>query len=214
MQKLERIYSSRFTIVKIQHPAKAFAIKYRIIDRNNVFGTDAYTGIIKVTDQVTEYEMWRIHAKKRINRIPLDLPPLIFETEALWFKIPREIYSSTESRHMDFIGGIHALEHTAISMFPLLVMVDRNDLGGLSTLYHPQLNSAAVFIFDGIPGGAGLNREAFRYLESLLEYTRSVISGCPCQSGCPSCVHSPKCGSGNRPIDKNSAIFILEQLIH
>ncbi|MGD8261418.1 MAG: DEAD/DEAH box helicase [Desulfobacterales bacterium] len=185
----------------------------RIIDRDNVFGTDAYTGIIKVTDQVTEYEMWRIHAKKRINRIPLDLPPLIFETEALWFKIPHDIYSSTESRHMDFMGGIHALEHTAISMFPLLVMVDRNDLGGLSTLFHPQLNSAAVFIYDGIAGGAGLSRQAFKQLADLLKVTLKAIQACTCESGCPSCVQSPKCGSGNRPLDKSAAMFILKRMM-
>lgn len=185
----------------------------QIYDQINICGTVAYTGNIKVTDQVTEYEMWRIQAKKLINRIPLDLPPLIFETEALWFKIPRDIYRSTESRHMDFMGGIHALEHTAISMFPLLVMVDRNDLGGLSTLYHPQLNSAAVFIYDGIPGGAGLSRQAFKQLRNLLEVTLKAIQGCSCESGCPSCVQSPKCGSGNRPLDKAAAMFILERLM-
>jgi len=185
----------------------------RINEQKNACGTVAYTGNIKVTDQVTEYEMWHIQAKKRINRIPLDLPPLIFETEALWFKIPHDIYSSTESRHMDFMGGIHALEHTAISMFPLLVMVDRNDLGGLSTLYHPQLNSAAVFIYDGIAGGAGLSRQAFKQLADLLKFTLKAIQGCTCESGCPSCVQSPKCGSGNRPLDKPAAIFILERLM-
>ena len=104
------------------------------------------------------------------------------------------------------------MEHAAISIFPLLVMADRNDLGGLSTLYHPQINGPAVFIYDGIPGGAGLNREAYKRADTLLKSTLNAIQGCGCESGCPSCVQSPKCGSGNRPIDKASAIFILEQL--
>jgi DEAD/DEAH box helicase domain-containing protein len=39
-----------------------------------------------------------------------------------------------------------------------------------------------------------------------------TIVKCPCESGCPSCVHSPKCGSGNRPIDKTAAIFILDRI--
>jgi DEAD/DEAH box helicase domain-containing protein len=183
-----------------------------IYDSKPVWGTTAYTGKIKVTDQVTEYEIRHIYTKKLIKKIALDLPPQIFETEGLWFKIPREIYVAAESDSLDFMGGIHAMEHAAIGIFPLLVMADRNDLGGLSTPYHPQLNSAAVFIYDGIPGGAGLNREAFIRAESLLENTRGVISGCACETGCPSCVHSPKCGSGNRPIDKQAAIFILDRL--
>lgn len=185
-----------------------------IYDRKPVWGTTACCGRIKVTDQVTEYEIRHIRTKKVIEKIGLDLPPQIFETESLWFIIPRTTYQAAESAGLDFMGGIHAVEHAAIGIFPLLVMADRNDLGGLSTLYHPQLKSAVVFIYDGIPGGAGLNREAFNRAESLLASTLGVISGCDCETGCPSCVHSPKCGSGNRPIDKAAAIFILDQLKH
>ena len=111
------------------------------------------------------------------------------------------------------MGGIHAIEHAAIGIFPLLVMADRNDLGGISTPFHPQVQGAAVFIYDGVPGGAGLSRYAFERAEKLLESTLGAISACPCESGCPSCVHSPKCGSGNRPIDKAAAKFILEKIL-
>jgi len=185
-----------------------------VADRKPIWGTIAYTGKIRVTDQVTDYEIRHIATKKMINKAALDLPPQIFETEGLWFKIPRAIYRAAESDNLDFMGGIHALEHAAIGIFPLLVMADRNDLGGLSTLYHPQLTSAAVFIYDGIPGGAGLTRTAFGQTENLLESTRGIIAGCACETGCPACVHSPKCGSGNRPIDKPAALFILDRLKH
>jgi DEAD/DEAH box helicase domain-containing protein len=176
------------------------------------WGAMAFFGRLRVTDQVTEYEIRRIPGKSLIKTVGLDLPPQIFETEGMWFQIPRTIFDAVESKQLDFMGGIHAMEHAAIGIFPLLVMADRNDLGGLSTQYHPQLNGPAVFIYDGIPGGAGLNREAFKRAESLLSSTLNAIQGCSCESGCPSCVQSPKCGSGNRPIDKPTAIFILEQL--
>lgn len=184
-----------------------------IYKQKKVFGTTGYTGRLKVTDQVTGYEKWRIHARKRLGIVPLDLPPLIFETHGLWFKIPLGIQRQTEEKYLHFMGGIHAIEHAAIGIFPLLVMADRNDLGGISTPFHPQLGTAAVFIYDGIPGGAGLSRYAFERAGNLLETTLGAICACPCESGCPSCVHSPKCGSGNRPIDKAAAIFILEKII-
>lgn len=183
-------------------------------NRQPTWGTTACTGKIRVTDQVTGYDIRQIATKKVISQVDLDLPPQIFETESLWFTVPHAIHQAVESDDLDFMGGIHALEHAAISIFPLLVMADRNDLGGLSTNHHPQLNSAAVFIYDGIPGGAGLNRAAFERAEDLLESTRGVIARCSCESGCPSCVHSPKCGSGNRPIDKQAALFILNHLKH
>jgi len=183
-----------------------------IFDRKPLWGTTVYVGRLKVTDQVTGYETRQIHTKKLLTKTDLDLPPQIFETEGLWFAIPAAIYRAAESRGLDFMGGIHAIEHAAIGIFPLLVMADRNDLGGLSILFHPQVGSAAIFLYDGIPGGAGLNRQAFLKAERLMEYTLDVVARCTCDSGCPSCVHSPKCGSGNRPIDKPAAIFLLKQL--
>ena len=177
-----------------------------------VWGTTVTTGKLKVTEQVTGFERWRIRAKKLINRTPLDLPPQTFETEGVWFKIPPQVQSAAESQYMHFMGGIHAIEHAAIGMFPLIVMTDRNDLGGISIPLHQQLGCAAVFIYDGIPGGAGLSRQAFFRAEELLQVTLKAIQTCPCENGCPSCVHSPKCGSGNRPIDKASAVYILEKM--
>jgi len=174
-----------------------------------VWGTTVAVGRLKVTEQVTGYERWRIRTHRRIDRIPLDLPEQTFETEGLWFKIPRQVQSATEAAQLHFMGGIHAMEHAAIGMFPLIVMTDRNDLGGISIPLHPQLDSAAVFIYDGVPGGAGLSRQAFLRARSLLSVTLKAIQGCTCSNGCPSCVHSPKCGSGNRPIDKAAAVFVL-----
>ena len=181
---------------------------------NEIFfsNTKYYIGKIKVTDQVTEYERWDIKTKQIIDRIPLTLPPQIFESEGLWFQIPQPIQDECDSGHYDLLGALHAIEHAAIGIFPLLVMADHNDIGGLSTDYHPQIGKAVIFIYDGIPGGAGLTRQAFANMQQLLKYTLKAISACPCESGCPSCIQSAQCGSGNRPMDKKGAIFILDRL--
>ena len=185
-----------------------------VFEEKQVSGTCVGLGRLKVTDQVTGYETIRIRGHKKINIIELDLPPQVFETVGLWFKITPEIQRLTEKKQLHFMGAIHAFEHAAIGMFPLIVMTDRNDLGGISTPLHPQIKSAAVFIYDAIPGGAGLSRQAFRRIQNLLETTLKVIRKCPCETGCPSCIHSPKCGSGNRPLDKAAAIFLLQHLIN
>lgn len=182
------------------------------LESRTAWGTRVFTGRLKVTDQVTGYEKWQMHARKKLNILPLNLPPQTFETEGIWFRIPIEVQKQAEAQYLHFMGGIHAVEHAAIGIFPLLVMADRNDLGGISTPFHPQVGGPAVFIYDGVPGGAGLSRQAFRRAESLLETTLTAIATCPCELGCPSCVHSPKCGSGNRPIDKNAAVFILNEI--
>ncbi len=129
-------------------------------------------------------------------------------------EISPEIKRRAEEDFIHFMGGIHAVEHAAIGITPLLVLTDRNDLGGISTPMHEQVDGPAVFIYDGIPGGAGLTMQAFEQAEELLERTLQVIVDCECELGCPTCVHSPKCGSGNRPIDKAAAVYVLENMVN
>jgi len=170
-------------------------------------------GYIRVTDTVTGFHRRLVAGQKLISTEALDLPPLIFETEGLWIEIPEAIQKRIEREQYHFMGGIHALEHGAISIFPLLVLCDRNDVGGIAHPLHEQLSQAAVFIYDGYPGGVGLARKAFEKIDELLHLTQKTIGDCSCELGCPSCVHSPKCGSGNRPLDKQSALEILGDLL-
>ena len=173
-------------------------------------------GRIRVTDQVTAYEIRNARTGERIDTVSLELPPVTFETEGLWFNLPPGIEQEVRRASRDFWGGIHALEHAAIGIFPLLILADQNDLGGIATPFHDQLEQAAIFIYDGIPGGAGLCDQAFDRLEDLFRFTSSAVFDCPCKDGCPACVHSPQCGNRNRPIDKKAALLIantiLEQL--
>jgi len=170
-------------------------------------------GYLRVTDTVTGFQRRLVAGQKLISMEQLDLPPLVFETEGLWIEIPEAVQKRIEREQYHFMGGIHALEHGAISIFPLLVLCDRNDVGGIAHPFHEQLSKAAVFIYDGYPGGVGLARKAFEKIDELLHLTQKAIGDCPCELGCPSCVHSPKCGSGNRPIDKQSALEILAVLM-
>ena len=170
-------------------------------------------GRLRIIDTITGYEKRSSTGNRLLTITPLDAPPQVFETEGLWFVIPDAIRAGLEDAFMHFMGGIHALEHAAIGMLPLLIMADRNDFGGISTPIHLQLGLPAVFIYDGLPGGAGLTRHAFADARALLEATCKTVASCPCEDGCPSCVHSPKCGSGNRPISKQAALELLRQLL-
>jgi DEAD/DEAH box helicase domain-containing protein len=183
-----------------------------IYDQCEACGTRVFLGKLRVTETITGYEKRSVSGQRLLSVVPLDAPPFVFETEGLWFEIPDAARIATENELLHFMGAIHALEHAAIGILPLLVMTDRNDLGGISTPMHAQVGRPAVFIYDGLPGGAGLTRAAFADADALFRATRAAIAECPCETGCPSCVHSPKCGSGNRPIDKAGALFLLDRM--
>jgi DEAD/DEAH box helicase domain-containing protein len=175
--------------------------------------TRVHFGRLRVTETVTGFLKLLIGSQKVIGRSPLDLPPQVFETEGFWLEIPETLMRRTELDRMHFMGGIHALEHAMIAMLPLLVLCDRNDIGGISHPWHEELAGPAVFIYDGYSGGVGLSKKAFSLIDLLLEKTLTAVRDCPCELGCPSCVHSPKCGSGNRPIDKQCCLVVLDELL-
>jgi len=178
-----------------------------------VHGIPLQRGRLRITDTVTGYERRAVKNRQLLGVTPLDLPPMIFETEGLWFQIPPSAQVRIEAARLHFMGAIHALEHTGIGILPLLVMADRNDFGGIATPMHPQTGRPTVFIYDGMPGGAGLSRAAFALAGEFFEHVLGVMADCPCELGCPSCVHSPKCGSGNRPSDKEAALRLLEAML-
>ncbi len=170
-------------------------------------------GRLKVTERVTGFERRRLSGGDLLGVFPLDLPPLVFETHGLWIDIEDAVRRLVERAGHHFMGSIHALEHAAISLFPLFVLCDRGDIGGISIPLHPQTKKAAVFIYDGVAGGVGLAEKAFEVIEELLGKVEELLTGCPCEDGCPACVHSPKCGSGNKPLDKEGALLLTRALL-
>ncbi|MCH2171230.1 DEAD/DEAH box helicase [Myxococcota bacterium] len=179
-------------------------------DRTRPMGNARLTqGRLKVTTTLSRFERRRVRGQDLLSTEPLDLPPTSFETVGIWLEFPDEIPHLLESEDRHTMGGIHATEHAALALFPLFALCDRHDVAGISYVRHPETERASVFFYDGQPGGVGLAASLFDRLEALLEATLEVVSGCDCEQGCPACVHSPKCGSGNRPIDKAASIRLL-----
>ena len=94
-------------------------------------------------------------------------------------------------------------------MLPLIAMCDRWDIGGLSTNVHFQTGRSTIFIYDGHPGGVGITLRGYEQFERLLGDAERLIAECPCESGCPSCVQSPKCGNLNEPLHKEGALELM-----
>lgn len=170
-------------------------------------------GRVEVTSQVTGYELLRVGSGEVLERVDLDLPPTQLRTVAVWWSVPETALDEVGLTPGRVPGSLHAAEHAAIGMLPLLALCDRWDLGGLSTALHPDTGQPTVFIYDGVPGGAGLAERSYRRLPEHLAATRATIATCRCVTGCPSCVQSPKCGNGNEPLDKVGAVTVLDLLL-
>ncbi|GIF65444.1 hypothetical protein Ais01nite_34790 [Asanoa ishikariensis] len=172
-----------------------------------------HLGEVDVTSQVVSYQRRRHGSGEVIDTRPLDLPPRELRTVAVWFTVSPDSLASHGVAEADIPGALHAAEHAAIGLLPLVATCDRWDIGGISTANHPDTGLPTVFVYDGHPGGAGFAERAFAAASSWLQATRDVIAECACEAGCPSCVQSPKCGNGNNPLAKPEAVKLLDVVL-
>lgn len=170
-------------------------------------------GEVVVTNRVTGYWCKKLYSDEVLEKLELDLPEQTFETEGLWITLPVEVSRKLIDAGFDLCGSLHAVEHAAIGMMPLLSSCDRWDIGGVSTADHIDTGMPTVCIYDGYPGGVGIAEATFERLRELLKATYDLIGECPCAEGCPSCVQSPKCGNNNQPLDKPGAHYLLELIL-
>jgi DEAD/DEAH box helicase domain-containing protein len=183
----------------------------RTLARRKVAGVELNFGEISVTDEVIAYQRILTADQEAIDLIDLDLPAQEFRTQGLWYTVPAGM---TEGMPLNaLLGALHAAEHSQIAVLPLIAMCDRWDIGGLSTNVHPQTGEPTIFIYDGHPGGIGITRRGFDCFERLVGDALGLVAECPCESGCPSCVQSPKCGNLNEPLFKAGAIGVMEAML-
>ncbi len=174
---------------------------------------EAGLGRLRVTERIVGFERKRWQGQETIDAFELELPPLVYQTVGLWWLAPPALEEGLLEGGRHFMGALHAAEHAAISLIPLLAVCDRGDLGGISQLRHPQLPRGAVFVYDAHAGGIGITARIFERLPDLLSRVLDLLRSCPCVEGCPSCIHSPKCGNGNRPLDKEGAAALLRAIL-
>jgi DEAD/DEAH box helicase domain-containing protein len=176
-------------------------------------GVDLYFGDVSVAEQVIAYQRKRLTDHEVIDLTALELPEQNFPTQALWYVLPDEL-AGPEALPPDVqLGALHAAEHSQIAVLPLLAMCDRWDIGGLSTNVHFQTGRPTIFIYDGHPGGVGISRRGFDQFPRLVADALRLVSECPCEAGCPSCVQSPKCGNLNDPLHKAGSIELMEGML-
>jgi DEAD/DEAH box helicase domain-containing protein len=170
-------------------------------------------GNVEVIEQVIGYKKYKYFSDTVQGEYALDMPRLILDTVSFWIELPRSFSDLVYIHDLDFTGGIHAIEHAIIAMYPLCLLADRNDIGGVSTTSHNALNeNPGIFIYDGHHGGVGYAKRGYEIINDILTLTLKAVQSCPCTNGCPGCIQSPKCGSHNKHLDKHAAIMILNEI--
>jgi DEAD/DEAH box helicase domain-containing protein len=182
----------------------------RVREQRSTSGVELHFGEVSVSEQVIAFQRVSISEQEPIDIVALELPEQHFVTQALWYVLPDRLSAALPTEVL--LGSLHATEHGQIAVLPLIAMCDRWDIGGLSTNVHFQTGRATIFIYDGHPGGVGITLRGYEQFERLLGDAERLIGECPCESGCPSCVQSPKCGNLNEPLHKAGALELMRTM--
>ena len=184
-----------------------------ISDQRRLGAATVFAGAVELSSRVTGYLRRDDLTGKVWDSTPLDLPLRRLRTRSVWWTLGQDILEACGVAEKDLPGAAHAAEHAAIGLLPAFAPCDRWDIGGLSTVFHPDTGALTVFVHDGHPGGAGFADRGFACIEPWLAATLERLRTCPCEAGCPRCDVSPKCGNGNRPLDKAAATALLTLVI-
>ena len=170
-----------------------------------------FTGRVHVVDHITGYGHFHQRFYSKLEERELAAPLTTeLETQAFWFTIDRWLEKRLLESGAHPLASLHAAEHAMIALLPLYVLCDPRDMGGISFNMHPQAERPLLCIYDGYQGGVGYARQAYQQFFQLASATLDHLKRCQCLSGCPACVQSPRCGSGNDELDKKGAIMLLQ----
>ena len=183
-------------------------------------------GEVHVVSRVVGFKKIKFYTNENVGSGELDLPEQQMHTSSYWLTIPTSVMASLPFAADDKRDGVVGLAFAMRHVAQLLLMCDGHDIGlsvdggsldrstrtgglggGVPEALAMQPN---IFIYDNYPGGIGFSRPLFEMHGLLLERTRDLIAGCPCDSGCPSCV-GPEGHTG--PHAKQAASRILDGLL-
>ncbi|OFX13232.1 MAG: hypothetical protein A2Z18_08280 [Armatimonadetes bacterium RBG_16_58_9] len=119
-----------------------------------------------------------------------------------------------------FAEGLIGIANALVECAPLYVMCDVQDIGAV--VDSSNLRKDALFLYDRYPGGMGYAQRCADAIEELMQAVYSVVSKCPCENGCPSCVGSAipafamtdlDSSTRGRMPDKEGALVILREML-
>lgn len=182
-------------------------------------------GEVHVVSRVVGFKKIKFYTNENVGSGDLDLPEQQMHTSSYWLTVPAAIMSVLPFSLADRRDGIVGLAFAMKNIAQLLLMCDGHDIGlsvdggaldrsirtgGVSSMPDALSVEPDIFIYDNYPGGIGFSRPLFEMHDQLLARTRDLILGCPCESGCPSCV-GPEGNTG--PNAKRVALHILSSLV-
>jgi DEAD/DEAH box helicase domain-containing protein len=167
-------------------------------------------GEVLVTTQVVGFKKIKFHTLENVGAGDVNLPENQMHTMSYWFTVPAAMVDELPYPRDVLVDGLLGLIYALHNVAAVHLMCDPRDIGATlgdregsfsveqtprgsrqipgETEGLPDPFEPVLFLYDNLPGGVGFAEELFRSHDALRQRVRTVITECPCEVGCPSCV--------------------------
>jgi len=180
----------------------------------------AFFGQVTVTSTTIMFRKIKLYTLESIGFGNLDLPPQDLETSAVWIIPPLSAINRVKEYGRIPSEGLMGIGNALTGVIPLYVICDYIDIGPV--VDSSNTGVPTIFIYDKYPSGLGFAEKSYEMLDQIMERCMELISSCPCEDGCPSCVGSPSrswsyfdadSGPRERIPDKEAALILLHDML-
>jgi len=182
----------------------------------------AFFGPIKIQQVV--YGFFKIDKKRRIlDAVQVDNPPIILFSKGMWLDVPKAAMDILKSRRLNIAAGIHAAEHSILSLMPNYVISMPGDvrteckfaMKEFAKKETQRKRPARLTFYDAKGGasGSGISTKAFEHVDSLLAQACKRLQTCHCLEGCLECCNDERCKHANQVMSKAGAMVIVMCLL-
>jgi DEAD/DEAH box helicase domain-containing protein len=176
-------------------------------------------GQVTVTSVTIMFRKIKLYSLDSIGFGNLDLPPQELETTALWIIPPASALNRVKQYGRVAGEGMMGIGNALVGIIPIYVICDYMDIGPV--IDSSNTGVPTIFIYDKYPGGLGFAEKSYDLIDPIMESCLELISSCPCEYGCPSCVGSTTktwsyfddSEQKERIPDKEAALILLHDML-
>lgn len=143
-------------------------------------------GEVSVTARATMFKKVKFNSHENVGYGDINLPEQEMHTTAYWLTAPAELKEKLGQNKLE--NGLIGIANLIENIAPLFLLADSRDLKNTVQIKSPFTGLPTIFFYDSYPGGIGLSEKLFRVHGKLLDRAYELLTDCPCEQGCPSCV--------------------------
>jgi DEAD/DEAH box helicase domain-containing protein len=187
-------------------------------------------GEVSVVEKVVGYKKIKFHTHENAGYGDVRLPDTQMHTTSFWLTVPEALCEELNMGRAAAIEGLRGIAVALETVATLALMCDPRDLGqtigddgeengapaGGGRVPQPGFDPT-LFLFDNVPGGVGLAERIWERSAELVARARTLIRGCACPDGCPTCVGATEtvgpAGNSLGGVRKRAALGLLARIL-